>query len=255
MTVSQHDRGLLLGDGLFETLLWDGERLHDLEAHATRLGRGCAVIGLPAPEPGRLEAAAREAVTGRAGERLAVRLTWTAGAGGRGLDRPEATAPTLIVSASPAPPPAGPARLATVAVRRNSGSPASRIKSLSRLDYVLARRQARAAGADEAVQLNSDGQIAGGAAANLFWIEDGRLLTPALECGVLDGIVRGRVLAAAGELGLHVEAGAFGPDALARADAAFITSSLIGLRSVAALDGRALSTSALVERLAARLSR
>src|SRR5690606_15407005 len=138
---------------------------------------------------------------------------------GRGLDRPESPGPSLIVSASPAARPPGPARLATVEVRRNGGSPASRIKSLSRLDYVLARRQARAAGADEAVQLNTDGHGAGGAAANLFGLGAGRLLTPALECGVLDGVVRGQVLAAARALGAAVEEGAFGPERLARAEA------------------------------------
>lgn len=254
MTVSAQDRGLLLGDGLFETLLWDGARLYDLEAHADRLRRGCAVIGLPAPEAGRLETAAADAVAGRAGERLAVRLTWTAGAGGRGLDRPEGIAPTLLADASPGPKPAGPAVLVTASVRRNAGSPVSRVKALSRLDHVLARAEARAVGADEAVQLNTDGQVAGAAAANLFWIEAGRLRTPALECGVLDGVMRARVLAAAERLGAPVEVGAFGAESLARAEAAFLTNSLIGVRPVSRLDGQALASSRLVDELAAAVS-
>lgn len=236
------DRGLLLGDGLFETLLAVDGRPADFEAHADRLARGCAALGLPAPGPGRLAAAAGEALAraGLQGGRAAVRLSWTAGSGGRGLERPEAVRPRLFAQAAPAPAPPGPARLASVDVRRNQGSPASRFKTLAYLDNVLARRAARAAGADEALMLNAAGEIAGGAAANLFWIAGDRLHTPALECGVLEGTVRARVIAAAGRLGAPVVEAREGPGALATAQAAFLTNSLIGLRTVAAIDGRPL---------------
>lgn len=249
MTVPTDDRGLLLGDGLFETLLWRDGRLHDVAAHAARMRHGCEVLGLPAPDAGALEAAALAAAAGAPG-RLAVRLSWTAGGGGRGLDRPTAPQPRLIARAEPSPRPETPAALATVGAPRNERSPTSRIKSLSYLDQVLARREARERGADEAVQLNLSGMVAGCAAANLFWISGDRLFTPSLDCGVLAGVMRARVIAAAGTLGIAVVEGAFAPTALAEADAVFLTNSLIGVRPAARLDGRALRADhPLIDRL------
>ena len=179
--------------------------------------------------------------------RAAVRLTLTAG-DGRGLDRP-AGASRLIVSAAPAPPPQAGARLAVVGLRRNETSPVSRLKSLSYLDNVLARRQARDAGADEALMLNTSGLIAGAAAANLFWIAAERLYTPALDCGVLDGIMRAQVMAAAHELGAPVQAVRVGIEALDQADAMFLTNSLVGICPVLSLDGREIGSHRLVEAL------
>ena len=239
MTVPTDDRGLLLGDGLFETLLWEDGQLHDLKVHAARMRDGCAVLGLPAPDLAALEAAALEAAAGSSG-RLAVRLSWTAGSGGRGLDRPGDAPPRLIARAEPAPRPETPAGLATVGIPRNERSPASRIKSLSYLDQVLARREARAMGADEAVQLNLSGAVAGCAAANLFWISGDRLFTPTLDCGVLAGVMRARVVAAAQAMSVKVVEGAFALSALAAADAVFATNCLIGVCPAARLDGLAL---------------
>jgi branched-subunit amino acid aminotransferase/4-amino-4-deoxychorismate lyase len=245
------DRGLLLGDGLFETILADAGRLEAFEAHADRLIRGCAALGLPAPEPDRLRAAAEAVLrgTGLAGVRAAVRLTWTAGSGGRGLERPARPEPRLLAQAAPAALPAGPASLASVAIRRNAHSPLSRLKTLSYLDNVLARRQALAAGADEALMLNAEGEIAGGAAANLFWIAGGRLFTPALACGVLDGIMRAQTLAAAADLGVEVVEARAPPVVLAGAEGVFLTNSLIGLRAVDEIDGRPVPRHGLVEQL------
>lgn len=249
------DRGLLLGDGLFETVLWEGGRLRRWPDHVARLTAGCATLGLPVPDLARLEASAREAVAsvGLAAERAAVRLTWTAGDGRRGLDRPETPAPRLLAGAAAAPVVHKPARLVVSSLRRNEGSPTSRVKSLAYLDNVLARAEARAAGADEAVLLNTRGELACAAAANLFWIEGGVLHTPALECGVLAGVTRAAVIRAAGRLGVAVREVRAARDALDRADAVFLTNSLVGLRAAVEIDGRPAGESALPERLRAAL--
>ena len=250
------DRGLLLGDGLFETILADHGELDAFDAHAERMARGCAALGLPATEAERLRAAALAILDerGLASARAAVRLTWTAGSGGRGLERPDTPQPRLLAQAAPAPSPTGPARLSSVAIRRNTTSPTSRLKTLAYLDNVLARREAVAAGADEALMLNTGGELCGGAAANLFWIAGGRLFTPHLDCGVLDGIMRGQVLAAAARLGVEAIEARAGAEVLASADAVFLTNSLIGLRAVGAIDSRQIPGHALIERLdAARL--
>lgn len=245
------DRGLLLADGLFETVLFRRGEPVLWPQHMDRLSRACAAVDLPPPDAAHLRTAADRAIdaAGLQNERAAVRLTWTAGSGGRGLERPDPVTPRLIVSAAPSARPDRPAVVALSAVARNEGSPASRLKTLAYLDNVLARRAARAAGADEALMLNNAGRIAGGAAANLFWIEEDRLCTPALDCGVLDGIMRAQVLAAASGAGLQAVEAHAGLDDLSLATAAAISNSLIGLRPVGGLLGRTLQEDPRLTRL------
>jgi len=243
------DRGLTLGDGLFETILSRDGELVLLDEHLDRMARGCETLGLPPldrPRAQRLCEEAAAAVPGRA----AVRLTLTAGSGGRGLDRLAAPYPRLFATAAPAAKPEGPATLIVATVRRNEGSPASRLKTLSYLDNVLARQEASAAGADEALMLNNAGHVACAAAANVFWLEGGRLVTPALQCGVLDGIMRAKTIESAGLVGLAVEESCVEPDRLVHAEAIFLTSSLIGLRPARALNGKQFEPIAVIGRLA-----
>jgi branched-subunit amino acid aminotransferase/4-amino-4-deoxychorismate lyase len=241
------DRGLLLGDGLFETILARQGDLIAFDAHLARMAEGAAAIGLAAPDAAEARRLSEAALTGLARQRAAVRLTLTAGSGGRGLERPASPAPRLFATAASAPKSAQPARLITAQARRNQASPASRLKSLSYLDNVLARREAVAAGADEAVMLNGLAEVACAAAANVFWLEGERLFTPALECGVLAGVMRGRLIAAAAQAGRAVTEVRAGIEALAGADAVFLTNSLIGVRSAASLDGRALAPHPLAQ--------
>ena len=251
------DRGLLLGDGLFETLLHTRGELVLAEDHARRMQDGAAVLGLPAPTTAEFIACANAAVdlAGLSGARAAVRVTLTAGSGGRGLDRPAELLPRLFATAAPAARLETAATLAIAETRRNQASPASRLKTLAYLDNVLARREAAAAGADEAVMLNTLGELACAAAANLFWLQAGVLLTPAPQTGRMDGVMARQVIAAAGSQGLTVREVRAGAEALEGVDAIFLTNSLIGVRP-GGLVGRAPpAPSPVVERLAAAVSR
>lgn len=249
------DRGFTLGHGLFETVLWAQGRLEHWDAHLDRLARSCPVLGLRAPDRGAVLAAA-EAALAEAGSpaRAAVRLNWSAGAGGRGLDLPAELHPQLTARAVSIDPPLGAVTLAIARVRRNDRSPTSRLKTLAYLDNVLARAQARAAGADEALMLNTVGEVACAAAANVFWIRHGEVFTPMLDCGVLDGIVRAEVIAACRRLGLPVEEVYANPERLSGSPM-FLTNSLIGVRPVVSLDGVELSSSPLVAKIAREVSR
>lgn len=247
MTMPLDDRGLLLGDGLFETILARDGRLVLFADHVARLRAACAAIGLPAPGGDEIRDLCEQALA-KAGPapRLAVRVTLTAGSGGRGLARPEAIEPHVFATAAPAPRPEGPAVVVTSPVRRNEGSPTSWLKSLSYLDNVFARQHAAPA---EALMLNNAGEIACAAAANVFWVRGGELFTPALDCGVLDGVMRRQVMER--ETVKEVRA----PRAmLETAEAMFLTSSLIGVRPVASLDGVAMGSHAIVDRLARALA-
>ena len=87
--------------------------------------------------------------------------------------------------------------------------------------------------------LNNRGELACAAAANLFWLRGRTLLTPALECGVLDGTIRALLMERAGADGWSVQEVRAGPEALSDADAVFVTSSGMGVCPVGALDGAA----------------
>ncbi len=253
--IAADDRGFTLGHGLFETVLWVNDVLEHWDAHLERMTRGCRALGLPPPDPTAAHAAALAALqaAGRP-DRAAVRLNWSGGSGARGLDPPAEPSPRLTVTAAPAVLPRGPITLATAKVRRNDRSPASRLKTLSYLDNVLARTEARAAGAEEALMLNTAGEVACAAAANVFWVRHDEVFTPALECGVLDGILRREVIAACHGLGLQVEEVFANSGRLAGA-AMFVSNSLIGVRAVASLDGQPLPASKVVAAVAKAVSR
>jgi branched-chain amino acid aminotransferase len=233
--VRPDDRGFTLGDGLFETLRIQGGAAPLLDRHLDRLVAGCDLLGLPLPFD---RAALADAILGTAARNglgdAAVRLTLTAGPAPRGLPRPALPAPTVLITAAAAPPPGGPVR-AVIArcTRRNEHSPLSRIKSLNYLDNVLARQEAAARGADDALLLNGAGRLAEATAANLFLELDGVLVTPPVADGALPGVARGELLrAGAVERSLV-------PDDLRRCTRAFLTNSL-GRRDLVEVDGRPL---------------
>jgi branched-chain amino acid aminotransferase/4-amino-4-deoxychorismate lyase len=247
------DRGFLLADGLFETILAVSGRPIFLSEHLARLERGCAALGLPAPDASVVRVAVTRVLARadvKAG-RAAVRLTWTAGSGGRGLERPAPIQPRLFANAAPvARASDSPVRLVIASARRNQGSVTSRLKTLAYLDNVLARREALDRGADDALMLNTSGELACAAAANLFWVIEGRLHTPALDCGVLDGITRAQVFGLARSMGVMTAEARERPNTLEAAEAIFLTNSLIGVRAVAWPGARASSPHPLVMALA-----
>ena len=243
-SISPLDRGFTLGDGLFETLRVAGGTVLRVEAHLARLAAGARVLGLPLPA---LDLAAALTTTAEANAITdgALRLTVSRGVGPRGVLPPAEPAPTLVITAAPLPPPAAPARLVIVErTRRNEFSPLAQVKSLNYLDNILARQEAAARGADDGVLLNTREGVAETSIANLFAVLDGALVTPPLDAGVLPGIMRAAVLAkGAAERPLSAAD-------LARAEEIFLTSAL-GIRSVAALEGRELPARDAAARLRA----
>ncbi len=196
------DRGLLLGDGVFDTslvlggrMVWRAAHLRRLRAHASALGFGV--------EPARLEAAVDGTVATLAGGHGALRLTLTRGAGPRGLAPPAEPHPTILATLAPLPATLfAPLALHPTSIRRNETSPLSRAKSLGYGDAVLAAAEARAAGCDDALFLNGAGRVACAGTASLFALFGRDLVTPPLADGVLDGVTRAVLLAAAARLGL-----------------------------------------------------
>jgi branched-chain amino acid aminotransferase len=234
--IDPRDRGFTLGDGLFETIRLASGRAAFLERHLARLRRGADLLGIPLTWSDGEIAFGIEALAASEGLReAALRLTLSRGPGERGILPPAAPMPTLLITAAPPAPPAAPARLIVATItRRNEASPLSRLKTLNYLDNILARQEALRRGADDAILLNTRGQVAETSVANLFALIDGVLKTPPVEDGALPGIMRSVLIERCGA----VEASLLPAD-LATADAVFLSNSL-GLRPVATLDGAAM---------------
>lgn len=233
--VSAEDRGLLLGDGLFETIRLEHGRPRRLSRHLDRLRKSALAMGLTVPfdEADILAAVAAAEPVADLG---VARLTLTRGSGGRGLDASADVSPTAVISVRAYAAPRTPARLFIASATRNEGALSGRHKTLSYADNVAARRQARDAGFDEAVMLNGQGHIACAAAANIFWIQGRALFTPSLSCGALNGVTRACVLKQANEMDVRI--GRFPERRLFEADAVFLTNALMGVRAVSAIGDR-----------------
>lgn len=233
------DRGFTLGDGLFETMrAYDG-RVFRLREHLARLEAGLLRIGLPVPIG--LEDAVLETLAASGHRDAAVRLTVSRGPDDEG-GRAATSHPTVVVSARHyAPDPrwyeTG-IRAAVVSGRVNEFAATAGLKQIGYLEPILAQAEARAAGADEAIRLDTRGHVAEGGMSNVFLVERGVLRTPPPSCGILPGITRATILELAGAQGLDVYTAPIPPTALERAAEIFITSSLRELVPVTRISGR-----------------
>lgn len=240
--VSPFDRGLTLGLGLFETMLAIDGRPVFFTRHAARHAAGCARLGW-APVS---EAVIREAIpalleangltTGR------VRIRWFVTGGEGPFNDPSVAAGgmTVLTATSAAFLPAA-VSLALSPWPRNERSPIAGLKAASYAENLLALSHARAAGAEEALILNTAGELCETAFANLFVVKGGTVVTPPLSSGCLPGVTRGVLLECCAELGIPaVEAPLF-PDDLLSADEAFLTSSIRGPVPVSTFQGRDLA--------------
>lgn len=235
--IDPSDRGFTLGDGVFETVRVDAGVPCRLDRHLARLRGGASVLGIPlAWTDAQLEAAVMALIATQSFANAALRITLSRGPAPRGIMPAGPPAPTLLIAAGTLPAPPPPARVVIARTTcRNERSPLSRIKSLSYLDAVLARREADACGADDAILLDTRGRVAEATAANLFVRLGGALVTPPVDDGALPGIARAELLEAG-----RVRECTLWPEDLAHAEAAWLVNSL-GIRPVAALDGRALN--------------
>jgi branched-chain amino acid aminotransferase len=128
-------------------------------------------------------------------------------------------------------------RLVASAVRRDPTNPLAALKTTSRADYVYARLEARAAGADDALFLTIDGHLSEATTANVFLVRGTELATPSLDCAILPGTTRDWLLAWADRAGLRAAETLLTPEDLATADEAFLSSSVAGVLPVTAWNG------------------
>ena len=251
--VSVFDRGFLYGDGLFETLLVrDGRPLFWAE-HLARLQRGAALLKLSVPfEPAPLRQFAGELIGRNRMSAAVLRLTLSRGVGLRGYSTRGAESPTLVMTLHPAPPAAvSPLqwRLLTASWRVPANDPLAQVKTCNKLVQILARAEAEAASVDEAVVLNTNGDVAETAGGSLFWIQGETVCTTPVASGVLAGVTRGVLLEICRDRGVATREVDIQPDALACAQGVFVTTSTLGVIEAVSLDGQPLSRALLTTEL------
>ncbi len=245
LRIDPRDRGLLLGDGLFETLLSENGTIRRVRRHLARLYESADLIGLPLHKTDlELLTAMQHVLAANALQegRAALRLTVSRGIGPRGLLPSDDALVTILITATALDPAPQNCRAIIAQTVRASGTISARVKSLNYLDSVLARREAAEHGVAEALMRNCHGRIAEASAANLFLVHDGRLVTPPVSEGALPGIQRAVAMAAAHALGYEVGEEPVEERALADADELFVTNSLIGICPLVALGARAVGT-------------
>jgi len=235
-SISVFDHGLVVGDGVFETILLHRGHPFALRRHLDRLARSAAGLGIASPPREVVEEAVRTTVedSGQASGRI--RVTLTAGIGPLGSGR-FAETPTLVVAIGDLGEIHAVGAVATMPFRRNEFSALTGLKTTSYAENALALAKAEELDADEAIFANTAGMLCEGTGSNVFVVLDGEVLTPPLASGCLAGITRDLVLEAGIGREADVSIADFNAD---RLDEAFLTSTLRGVQPIGAIDGAAM---------------
>ncbi len=234
--VSVLDHGLVVGDGVFETLRIYASRPFAWTRHLARLHASAEAIGLAVPPDGELLDAATAVIAANGLVDGRLRITVTGGDAPPGSGRGDGP-PTAFVLAFPLEPAAATIDVVVVPWTINEHGPLAGLKTISYAGNVRALAYAAERGAGEAIFANTSGNLCEGTGSNVFVVIDGVVCTPPLSSGCLAGVTRALVL----ELGIPIEERDVPIEALARADEAFLCSTTREVQPIAHVDGHALS--------------
>lgn len=237
------DRGLLYGDGAFEVLRAYNGVAFALEEHLGRLRASATRLAMSLPVPiSRLRLEVEQALEAAGRPDAHVRVLITRGQGDLGVSPINARNATRLIVVTPLAPPSralyadGAKALVVRAPWLAAMSVTSGAKTLNYLANVLWSREARAAGADEAIIVGHADALLEGATSNVFVVHDGVASTPSLDAGILGGLTRGFVLASAASAGVRVREAALTLADLWTAEEVFLTSSVRELVPVVCVD-------------------
>ena len=252
LRISPLDHGLLVGDGVFETMRVYAGVPFAVTRHLARLERSAAGLGLPMPSTAGLRDLADAVIEANRLAEARLRITVTGGPAPLGSERAEVE-PTVVVAASALTPWPPTADVVTVPWTRNERAATAGLKTISYADNVRALAYAHEHHASEAIFGNTRDELCEATGSNVFFVRDARLVTPPDDSGCLLGVTRALVLELGRDLGLDPVEGAIALGALATADEAFLTSTTREVQAIARVDGVALPTAPgpLTSRLAA----
>lgn len=225
------NRGFLVGDGVFETMLVKGGKPAFLTAHLVRLRRGAAMLEMDTAFD---EGSIRQAINSLASRldlhaEAVCRITVSRSGGARGVAPSKDAVIDHLIALHPVPALTPQIRLVIAQSRRFSGAATNSFKCVGAYaPNLLARMEAVRAGADESIMLNEHGRIACASAANIFLLAGDALVSPPVEEGAMPGVTRAALLEIAAEIGVAVRLEPIPAAALDRRPL-LITNSVIGV--------------------------
>lgn len=247
--ISVYDHGLLYGDGVFEGMRVYGGKVFRLKEHLDRLYESARSILLTIPiQPEELATAVNQTVARNQLPDAYIRLVVTRGAGSLGLDPAKTSDPQVIIIVDhitlyPKELYENGLEIVTAATIRNHPAALSpRIKSLNYLNNIMAKIEGKLAGCAEALMLNHRGEVAECTGDNIFIVRRGRLITPPIDAGILEGITRNALIELAESVGMEVLELAFTRHDIYVADECFLTGSAAEVIPVIKLDDRKIGT-------------
>ena len=249
--VSVYDHGFLYGDGVFEGMRSYAGSVFRMKEHLDRLWDSAKKIQLEIPMT---KAQMSDAVTATLAaneiEDGYIRLVISRGAGTLGLDPNKCPTPNIVIITDfitlyPAEFYQNGLEIVTAkTIRNHPGALDPRIKSLNYLNNILAKIEGLAAGCVETLMLNYKGEVAECTGDNIFIVNDGKLLTPPVEAGVLEGITRGAVMELAAADGVDVVESTMTLEEVYSAEEVFLTGSAAEIVPVIKVDGNQIGNGA-----------
>jgi len=247
--VSVLDHGLLYGDGVFEGIRFYNNRVFKLVEHIDRLYESAHSIMLKIPiDKAAMINAVVQTVAANGTADGYIRLIVTRGTGTLGLNPLVCTDPQVIIIVDsitlyPAEMYENGLELITIPTRRNVPEAVNpRLKSLNYLNNVLAKVEAVNAGYTEAIMLNGDGFVAEATGDNVFVVARGRLVTPSIDSGILQGVTRDAVIELARQRGIDTIETHLTRHELYTADECFLTGTAAEIIPVVKVDGRVIGS-------------
>jgi len=234
--ISPFDHGLLVGDGVFETLRVYGGVPFAWRRHYERLVHSADGLGLGVPDTASLRAAADAVLRANGLTEARLRITVTGGPSPLGSERGGAT-PTVVVASSEVRPWALSERVVTVPWPRNERGATAGLKTISYAENVRALAYAHDHEASEAVFLNTRGELCEATGSNIFTVSHGVVRTPPGDSGCLLGVTRALVLELCEGMGVPADEAVLPADAVASSDEAFLTSSTREVQAISGVDG------------------
>lgn len=231
------------GKGFFETMRVCKGEILAFEEHMQRMLRGMNILALQMPVKlnGIKKYIFRVLELNTPGEARARLTIWREGSG-----RGSCNGMRISIICQPV---ASPSKekyrqgfsAVTSSVRRER-TRLSHFKSIEYGCFRSAFLEAEAKGCDEAILLNSKGEIVEGSRTNIFFVKNNTLYTPAVRCGCINGIMRQAVVKLARRMGITCKAVAARIDQLITVDEAFVTNSIIEIMPLTTFDGKAIGT-------------
>lgn len=237
--ISPFDHGFIVGDGVFETLMTVNGVPFAWNRHYLRLQRSAEGLDFAVPPSEVLREATLAVIEANGLAEARIRVTVTSGPGPLGSDRGDEGVTAMVAVSTPTEWP--PTTDVVVAPwTRNENGAMVGLKTTSYAENARALAWAKERGAGEAVFANTRGRLCEGTGTNVYAVQDGRVLTPPLSSGCLDGVTRQILLLLCPEVGIDVEEADLPIEALAAADEAFLSSATRGAQPIARVDGTAL---------------